>query len=164
MSGGSDAPAGVDVAADVVALPYAPKRSVLAFVTQRLAVHHEQPRVALLGRLQILLDDDVAVARERIDHLVEVLACRRIDQEHARSAGALQGLDDRASALFLHELLDLIAVTRDERARPDFFGEELEVHLVHGLGQAVRVVEHDNAVAHGETTEIDAGTASPTDA
>jgi hypothetical protein len=41
-------------------------------IFKRPAVHQEQADVALLGRRDIGLGDDVAVAADRLDHLVEV--------------------------------------------------------------------------------------------
>jgi hypothetical protein len=43
----------------------------------------------------------------------------------------------------------------------DLLGEELEVHLVQRLGQAVRVVEHHHPAAQGEPTEVDARRLGP---
>ena len=64
--------AGVDVGADVVLRRDAPKRRIFAVDLQRLAVHQEEADVALLRRRHIGLGDDVAVAPDRLDHLVEV--------------------------------------------------------------------------------------------
>ena len=88
----------VDVAAHVVAGANPPEGRVLALVAQRLAVHEEQPRVALGRRRQVLLGDDVAVAAHRIDHLVQVRHVLRPHQEHALAAGALERLQHDVSA------------------------------------------------------------------
>ena len=75
--------AGVDVGAHVVAGAHPAEGGVLALVAQRLAVHQEQPHVALGRGRQVLLGDDVAVAADRVDHLVQVGHVVRPDEEDA---------------------------------------------------------------------------------
>ena len=87
---------------------------------------------------QVLLRDHVAVARDRLDHLVEVAHLARLDHEHVRAARALQRLEHRAAALLLDELADVLGRARDQRARPHLLGEVLEVHLVDRVGEAAR--------------------------
>ena len=48
-----------------------------------LAVHHEQPHVTVVGVGQHLLGDHVAVAPDRLDHLVEVGGLVARHEEHA---------------------------------------------------------------------------------
>ena len=138
-----------------------PEGGVLAVDHQRLAVHHEHPHVAL-GRLgEVLLRHDVAVARDRLDDLLEVRRLLAVDQEHARAARALERLEDRLAAEVLDELLDHVLVARDERARADDLGEVLEVGLRQRVGEAGRVVDHEHAAGGDQLAEGDAGVVAP---
>ena len=114
---------------------------------ERLAVHHEQPHVAVVGVGQRLLGDDVAVAADRLDHLVEVGRLVARHEEHAAAAGALQRLEHRLAAHGVDELGDLGGLARDEGARAHRLGEVLEVGLVDGVGEAVGVVDDEGAPA-----------------
>ena len=76
-----------------------------------------------------------------------------LDQKHAGAAGALQRLEHAAAFLF-GKRLDLVTVAGDQRAWAHFFGKQLEVHLGRRLGQAVRVVDDDHAVPHGDASEF----------
>ena len=137
------------------------KAAYFPFVFQRLAVHHEQPHVAL-GRFgQVLLGDDVAVAADGFNHLVQIAQVVLADQKNPLASGALQRLNDDVSAQVAGEGSNFAAVAGDERRRADFLGKELEVHLVDGLGQAVGIVQHDHAPQHGGPAEHDAGDLGP---
>ena len=128
---------------------------------ERLAVHHEEPHVALVGVGQDLLCDDVAVATDRLDHLVEVGRLVARHEEHAAAPGALQRLEHGLPAHGVDELGDLGGLPGDEGAGPDRFGEVLEVRLVDGVGEVARVVHDERAPAHRELAEEDAGRHRP---
>ena len=97
--------AGMDVAADVVLRRDPAQRGIFVADLQRPAVHQEEADVALLRRRHIGLGDDVAVALDRLDHLVEVATLLGVDLEHARAARSLQRLQDDVAAMRLGERL-----------------------------------------------------------
>ncbi len=144
-----------DVAPRILSTADASKRGDGPFVHQRAAVHHEEAHVALRRFGQVLLDDGVAIARDRLDHLIDVRPVLGSHQEHAGAAGALKRLDHRMALLGLDELLDLVRVPADARARANGFGEVLEVGLVDGIGEVDRVVDHQHAARRCQLTEED---------
>ncbi len=146
---------GVDVAAHVVARADPSKGGVLTTMAQRKAVHHEEPHVPVLRLRQILLCDHVAVAADGVDHLVQVGEVVGPDQEHALAARSLQRLEDDVASLLCGEFLDLAEIAGNQSAGPHLLREVLEVHLVGRFGQSVGVVEHDDAVPHGDAAEDD---------
>jgi len=154
--GGAELAPRVDVAAHVLARTQAPKRRIASAVAKRLAVHEEQPHVALLGGREVFLGDHVAISAHRIDHLIQIRAISLSNQEHTLPPGALQRLEDDLSPFGLPEILDLVPIPRDDRPGPHVLREELEVHLVHRLREPVGVVENDQSPAHRDASEDDA--------
>ena len=152
--------ASVDVAAHVVAAARPPKGGIFAFDLQRSSIHHKQPHVAIFRGLQILLANDKPIAADGVDHLIQIRDIAFFHEKHAGTAGALHRFED-TPALFFGKRLDLVAIARDQRARADFFGEELEIHLGVRFGEAVRIVHHNHTVPHRHATELRSGRCRP---
>ena len=62
----------VDVASHIFSGPDPPKRRVFPAIAERAAVHDEHPRIPLGRSRQVFLGDDVAVAAQGLDHLVQI--------------------------------------------------------------------------------------------
>ncbi len=93
----ADGAPGVDVGAQIATRTDPAKGGVAAPVTQREAVHQEEPGVALLGLGQVLLHDHVAVTADRVDHLVEVGHDVGGHQEDVRAPRTLERLEHAVS-------------------------------------------------------------------
>ena len=91
------------------------------------------------------MGDNIAVAADRLDHLIDVRFGRGVDLEHARSARTLQGFQNDVAAMRLRERLDVGFMPADQRRGARLDREALEIELVDRLRQAVGIVEDDYA-------------------
>jgi hypothetical protein len=69
------------------------------------------------------LGDDIAVAADRLDHLVEVGAVLRVELEHSGTARALKRFEDDVALVLLGEGLDVGRVLGDQRFRARLAGK-----------------------------------------
>src|SRR5690606_12198942 len=128
---GRNAATSMHVAAHVTLRTNPPHACILALRHQRQAIHHEHARVTIHGFGKVLLCHHVAIAAYRLYHLVEVRAVVRPHEEDILATGALQRLEHDRASLLTRELLDVVAITRDECPGAHLLRKILEVHLVH---------------------------------
>ena len=125
----------------------------MAACDQRFPVHEEEPHIAVFRFGEDLLSDDVAVASDGLDHLVEIRRLVVGDEEDARATRSLQRFEHCAGAHLLDEGADVAGIARDERPGPHRLGEVLEVGLVHRVGEAGGIVHDQGARGDGELRE-----------
>ena len=131
----------------------APERADVPVPLHRFAVEHEDAHVAVVRARQILLRHDVAVARDRVDDLVEVRGLLVGHEEDAATARALERLEHGSTTDVGDELRDRVPVAGDERPRPHGLGEVLEVRLVQRVRETERIVRDEHAACRRELAE-----------
>ena len=137
------------------------KAAYLPFDLQRPAVHDEEPHVALRRGGEVLLRDHEPVAADGVDHLVEVGDVVGSNEEHAGAARALQRLQDDVAALLLAKsLISSRSRVMSVRGRTSS-GNSWKYILLAGLGQAVWIVDDDDAAPHGQAAELGGGRGRP---
>ena len=138
-----------------------PHGGVLAVALKRQAVHHEEADVAGHRLRNVALRNEVSLARDRLEDLVQVRVAAGADLEHVLAARALQWLQDHPARLLVDEGADFLDALRDQAGRADGRGKPLEVELVLGEGEAIRVVQHQHAAGDRQPAEHRAGARRP---